>query len=114
MFQAHIFLPLTVALGASRLVGDRKRQQQQQLEGHHGGQYYGNLDAEPPVNNNNNNNNNNSTGAVTPLVVDLDVQCCVDALRKSQCFNQLARDYLVVFESREFVFGGCGGVGGVV
>lgn len=95
--QAHIFLPLTVALGASRLVGERKRQQ---LEGHStyyygdGGQ--GGLDGET------------ASGAA---LVDLEVQCCADALRKSQCFNQLARDQLVLFESREFhLFVGAAGV----
>ncbi|KAK3898828.1 fungal-specific transcription factor domain-containing protein [Staphylotrichum tortipilum] len=118
-FKAHIFLPLTVALGAARLMGDRKRQQQQKLEGApQGGGYYNS----PPDHQHQHQHHhhhhhhqggldgNDQTGGAVPLVVDLEVQCCVDALRKSQCFNQLARDHLVVIESREYVFGSGVGV----
>jgi hypothetical protein len=41
---------------------------------------------------------------VSPL--DGDVQTCVDALRKLQSFNHLARDHLAVLESQEMGFGG--------
>ena len=40
------------------------------------------------------------------LLLDGEIQCCLDALRKTQSFNHLARDHLAVLESQEFVFGG--------
>jgi hypothetical protein len=81
--QAHIFLPLAVFLGASRLTTDRKRQQ----NGHYAfagtGMERGNESA-----------------------LDGEFQTCMNALSKMQSFNHLARDHLAVLESQEFGFGG--------
>jgi hypothetical protein len=82
--QAHIFLPLAVSLGAMQLTGDRKRR----LDGHRAF-YDSGLD-----------------GRDTGSRLDVEVRCCMDALRKIQSFNHLARDHLAVLESQEFVFGG--------
>lgn len=77
--QAHIFLPITVSLAASHLLADRK--------GGMGAYYH-------PA----------SDGEIGPIS-DGDIQSCMEALRKTQSFNHLARDHLAVFESQEFVFG---------
>jgi hypothetical protein len=78
--QAHIFLPLTVSLAASQLLADRKRGMD--------AFYHQGLDGE------------------AGSVLDDEIQSCMEALRKTQSFNQLARDHLAALESQEFVFGG--------
>ncbi|KAK4152958.1 fungal-specific transcription factor domain-containing protein [Chaetomidium leptoderma] len=88
-FKAHIFLPLAVSLGASQLAMDRKRR----LDGHYS-------------NNNNNNTFQNQGGGGGGSTLDGEFETCVDALRRLQSFNHLARDHLGVLESQELVFGG--------
>jgi hypothetical protein len=39
-------------------------------------------------------------------VLDGEFQICMDALRKVQSFNHLAKEHLAVLESQEFVFVG--------
>lgn len=76
-------MPLAVFFGASQLAADRKRRLENQYA-FQGRQ----LETE-----------NDSA-------VDGDFQACMDALRKVQSFNHLARDHLAVLESQEFVLGG--------
>ncbi|SPQ24014.1 67ef6a81-3eb4-492e-b855-d8b226126aef [Thermothielavioides terrestris] len=75
-FKAHTFLPLAVFLGASQLAADRKRR----LDSFQDAEHDSSLDSE--------------------------LQSCLEALRKMQSFNNLARDHLAVLESLEFGFGG--------
>ncbi|KAJ4286913.1 hypothetical protein N0V88_007858 [Collariella sp. IMI 366227] len=82
-FKAHMFLPLAVSLAASQLMSDRRGR----LEGPHAYQTQG-LDA-----------------LEGEAALDAELQCCMNALRKMQSFNNLARDYLVVLESQEFGLG---------
>ncbi|KAH6857085.1 fungal-specific transcription factor domain-containing protein [Chaetomium sp. MPI-CAGE-AT-0009] len=82
-FKAHIFLPLAVYLGASQLASDRKRR----LDGHYPFHSHG-LELE------------------SEAALDGEFQICMDALRKVQSFNHLAKEHLAVLESQEFVFGG--------
>ncbi|KAK4142516.1 fungal-specific transcription factor domain-containing protein [Dichotomopilus funicola] len=85
-FKAHIFMPLAVSLGASHLAADRKRRVGERYS-YHPSQ---GLDAE------------------TESALDGELEICMDALRKMQSFNHLAREHLSILESQEFVF-----VGGV-
>jgi hypothetical protein len=78
--QAHIFLPLTVSLAASQLLADRKRGMD--------AFYHQGLDGE------------------AGSILDSEIQSCLEALRKTQSFNHLARDHLAVLESQGFVFAG--------
>ncbi|KAK4234640.1 fungal-specific transcription factor domain-containing protein [Achaetomium macrosporum] len=77
-FKAHIFLPLAIFLGASQLTADRKRR----VGGH---DTYPNLGSD----------------AENELSVDGELEFCIDALRKIQSFNNLARDHLAVLESQD-------------
>lgn len=79
--QAHIFLPLAVYLGASQLASGRKRQ----LDGHY------------PF-------HSHALETESEAVLDGEFQICMDALRKVQSFNHLAKEHLAVLESQEFVF----------
>lgn len=78
-----MFLPLAASLAASQLMADRRGR----LEGPHAYHTQG-LDA-----------------LKSEAALDADLQCCMDALRKMQSFNNLARDHLVVLESQEFGLG---------
>ena len=78
--KAHIFLPIAVSLGAAQLMADRTRRaslfKSQGLEAHNG------------------------------PAVDRDLQGCMDALRKMQSFNNLARHHLIDLESQELSLSG--------
>lgn len=81
--QAHIFLPLAVFLGASQLALERNGR----VEGHYAFLGHG-LERE------------------SELALERKFQSCMEALRKMQSFNHMARDHLAVLESQEFSFGG--------
>lgn len=74
--QAHIFLPLAVFIGASQLTADRQRLMATGL------------------------------GVEGECTSGGQFQACMDALRKMQSFNSLARDHLLVLESQEFTITG--------
>lgn len=76
-------MPLAVFFGASQLAADRKRR----LEGPY---------TFPSP----------SLQTEEKSTLDDDFRACMEALRKVQSFNHLARDHLAVLESQEFVFGG--------
>ncbi|KAL2259845.1 hypothetical protein VTK26DRAFT_6335 [Humicola hyalothermophila] len=71
-FKAHIFLPLAVFMGASQLRADWQRIMATGL------------------------------GVEAECTSGAQFQACMDALRKMQSFNGLARDHLNFFESQEF------------
>ncbi len=77
LLQSHIFLPLTVFYGASRLM-DRSRSSEMAAAG------FPQLDTD----------NRHGQGG--------DLQSCMDSLRKLQSFNNLAREHLHVLEAQEF------------
>ncbi|KAK0715944.1 fungal-specific transcription factor domain-containing protein [Lasiosphaeris hirsuta] len=81
-FKAHIFLPLTIFFGASRLVLQRNRASDD-IEVMTGG--FQLLEAE------------NSHG------FDDAFQSCMDALMKIQSFNNLAKEHLCSLEGRDFI-----------
>ncbi|KAK4148433.1 hypothetical protein C8A00DRAFT_38998 [Chaetomidium leptoderma] len=56
--------------------------------------------------NNNNTFQNQGGGGGGSSTLDGEFETCVDALRRIQSFNHLARDHLAVLESQELVFGG--------
>ncbi|KAK4130230.1 hypothetical protein BT67DRAFT_411328 [Trichocladium antarcticum] len=86
-FKAHIFLPLAVSIGASRLTADRQR-------GTEVPHTAGNTFQSPGL---------EGEGDCRPRD---EFQCCMDALRKIQSFNSLAREHLAVLETQEFAM--CG------
>ncbi|KAK3399712.1 fungal-specific transcription factor domain-containing protein [Sordaria brevicollis] len=78
-FKAHIFLPLSISLAASRLISQRT-------------QTLSDLAAQVPE------------GFIPTSETEYDgeIQCCLDALRKMQTFNNLAREHLQTLEQIQF------------
>ncbi|KAK1779815.1 fungal-specific transcription factor domain-containing protein [Copromyces sp. CBS 386.78] len=75
-FKAHIFLPLSISLAASRLISQRT-------------QVLADLAAAQVP---------EGFMATTETELDKEIQCCMDALRKMQTFNNLAREHLHTLE----------------
>ncbi|KAK3484918.1 fungal-specific transcription factor domain-containing protein [Neurospora hispaniola] len=74
-FKAHIFLPLSISLAASRLISQRT-------------QTINDLAAQVPE----------GFISTTETEYDGEIQSCMDALRKMQTFNNLAREHLHTLE----------------
>ncbi|KAL2127140.1 hypothetical protein VTI74DRAFT_11261 [Chaetomium olivicolor] len=83
-FKAHLFLPLAISLAATQLIADQKWT----MDGHHVYRSQG-LDV-----------------LESGTTFDGELQCCMDALRKMQSFNNLARDHLAALQSQELGLAG--------
>lgn len=77
-FKAHIFLPLSISLAASRLISQRT-------------QTLNELTAQVLP-------EGFIPATTTETEYDAEIQCCLDALRKMQTFNNLAREHLHTLE----------------
>ncbi|KAK0741972.1 fungal-specific transcription factor domain-containing protein [Apiosordaria backusii] len=79
-FKAHIFLPLPICLAASRLMA-------------HPNRVVENMQALTPP--------GSYQGMEVKDGINAGFQCCMNALRSIQSFNNLAREHLLVLESQE-------------
>ncbi|KAK4173466.1 fungal-specific transcription factor domain-containing protein [Triangularia setosa] len=79
-FKAHIFLPLAIFLAASRLIAHPNRVMES-MQALTPPESYQGMEAKDGIN--------------------AEFQCCTNALRSMQSFNNLAREHLLVLESQE-------------